>query len=332
VAAAHRNDGSVRADLLRGYGARGRRARAELEIDATACRLDVLPASFSQESELNVRRPIQDGQRELRGDRGDQRIVALDREHPDERGEVERSSRLEQEARSLDQRADLAADRERVWCRNHGATRAHEDVIPHRLPDARQRTAHGGRGQVQPLSRAGDAVVFEERLEREEEIHLRVVQADVRDPLSVQRALGEGAVVLSGLGVTQRDDAGVLTAGARVLLIAARPARVVWLGAYGSGRSAPAAGWPTRLLLKLMGDRLADKVSADEAILQYGGTVFHAGLLSNHARSETRQTFALDAAPRRLLPARVSRATVAAAMLDEAEAPRFAGGIAVPID
>jgi uncharacterized protein len=161
---------------------------------------------------------------------------------------------------------------------------------------------------------------------------LRVVQADVRDPLSVQHALGEGAIVLSGLGVTQRDDAGVLTAGARVLLIAAPPARVVWLGAYGSGRSARAAGWLTRSLLKLMGERLADKVSADEAILQYGGTVFHAGLLSNDARSETRQTFALESAPRRLFPGRVSRATVAAAMLDEAESPRFAGGIAVPVD
>jgi hypothetical protein len=66
--------------------------------------------------------------------------------------------------------------------------------------------------------------------------------------------------------------------------------------------------------------------------LQFGGTVFHAGLLSNAPRSEGRQTVALGAAPRRLFPARVSRATVAAAMLDEAESPRFVGSIAVPLD
>jgi hypothetical protein len=33
-----------------------------------------------------------------------------------------------------------------------------------------------------------------------------------------------------------------------------------------------------------------------------------------------------------LFPARVSRATVAAAMLDEAETPRFPGVIAVPLE
>jgi len=33
-----------------------------------------------------------------------------------------------------------------------------------------------------------------------------------------------------------------------------------------------------------------------------------------------------------VFPAKVSRATVAAAMLDEAEQPRFAGTIAIPLD
>jgi hypothetical protein len=40
----------------------------------------------------------------------------------------------------------------------------------------------------------------------------------------------------------------------------------------------------------------------------------------------------LDAYPRRLFPASVSRATVAAAMLDEAESPRYAGAIAIPLE
>jgi hypothetical protein len=39
----------------------------------------------------------------------------------------------------------------------------------------------------------------------------------------------------------------------------------------------------------------------------------------------------LDTYPGRLVPADVSRATVAAAMLDEAESPRFPGAIAIPL-
>jgi hypothetical protein len=43
------------------------------------------------------------------------------------------------------------------------------------------------------------------------------------------------------------------------------------------------------------------------------------------------RTVGLDAVPRRLFPAGASRATVAAATLDEAEDPRFAGTIAIPL-
>ena len=161
--------------------------------------------------------------------------------------------------------------------------------------------------------------------------NLRVVQGDVDDAPSIARALGDGAIVLSGLGVTDRDRAGVLTAGAHAV-VAARPQRIVWLGAFGSGPSGDAAGWATRTLLKLMGDRLTDKVTADAAILRYGGTVFHAGPLANGPRSESRRTLGLEEAPRRFFPARVTRATVAAAMLDEAEAARFVGRIAVPVE
>ena len=160
--------------------------------------------------------------------------------------------------------------------------------------------------------------------------NLRRARADVHDPASVARALGAGATVLSALGASDRGAAGVLEAGARAL-VAARPARLVWMGAYGSGASAQAAGRATRTLLSLMGARLADKVRADTLVLAAGGSVFHAGPLSNEALSATRRTVGLDAAPRRFFPARVSRATVAAAMLDEAESPRFAGRIALPL-
>jgi uncharacterized protein len=52
----------------------------------------------------------------------------------------------------------------------------------------------------------------------------------------------------------------------------------------------------------------------------------------NRALSLRRRTVGLDAYPRRLFPAKVSRATVAAAMLDEAESPRWPGTIAIPLE
>lgn len=157
------------------------------------------------------------------------------------------------------------------------------------------------------------------------------VAADVRDPGSIAAALAGRKIVLSGLGIAGGDKPGALTAGARAV-VAAQPQRVIWLGAFGTGPSAGAAGGVTRTLLKMLGDELPDKVTADAAILAAGGTVFHAGPLSNGPLSTTRRTTGLADAPRRLFPRRVSRATVAAAMLDEAEDPRFPGGVAVPLE
>ncbi|HEY4460714.1 MAG TPA: NAD(P)-dependent oxidoreductase, partial [Pseudonocardiaceae bacterium] len=114
-------------------------------------------------------------------------------------------------------------------------------------------------------------------------------------------------------------------------VIAAQPDRIIWLGAFGTGASASAAGPVTRALLRMLGAELADKVTADTAVLDAGGTVFHAGPLSAKPLSPTRQTVGLSQAPRRLFPARVSRATVAAAMLDEAEQPQHVGSIAIPL-
>lgn len=160
---------------------------------------------------------------------------------------------------------------------------------------------------------------------------LVVVAVDVRSEESVRRAVGPDAVVISGLGSARGDRAGTLAAGARAV-VAARPARVIWLGAYGSGTSASVAGVVTRTLLKLMGAELVDKVTADTTVLDAGGTVFHAGPLSAGPISTSRHTVGLSAVPRRIIPARVSRATVAAAMIDEAEHPRFLGLTAVPLE
>ncbi|WNV87020.1 NAD(P)H-binding protein [Umezawaea sp. Da 62-37] len=157
------------------------------------------------------------------------------------------------------------------------------------------------------------------------------VAADVRDRRSVEAALEGAKIVLSGLGIASGDKPGALTAGA-LAVVAAQPHRAIWLGAFGTGPSARAAGAATRTLLKMMGDKLSDKVAADAAVLAAGGTVFHAGPLSDGPLSPTRRTVGLADAPKRFFPSRVSRATVAAAMLDEAEDAAYRGAIAIPLE
>ncbi|HEX6347429.1 NAD(P)-dependent oxidoreductase [Umezawaea sp.] len=158
------------------------------------------------------------------------------------------------------------------------------------------------------------------------------VAADLRDPDSLARVVPDGSVVLSGLGIAKGEEPGVLTAGARAL-VRARPERIIWLGALGTGTSAEVAGPVTRTLLRvLLKSELEDKVAADTAVLAAGGTVFHAGPLTNGPLSADRRAHGLADAPRRLLPGRVSRATVAAAMIDEAENRRHVGGTVIPVE
>ncbi|MFD4642558.1 NAD(P)-dependent oxidoreductase [Lentzea sp. NPDC058436] len=152
--------------------------------------------------------------------------------------------------------------------------------------------------------------------------NLRKVAGDVSGPLSIDA----DSVVVSGLGT---DTPGVLLDGAKAVLATA-PRRVVWLGAYGTGPSAEAAGPGAEVLGRFFGDRIPDKVAADTAVLDAGGTVFHAGVLTDEPAGP-RRTVGLDEAPPFDLGAKVSRETVAAAMLDEAENPRFAGAVALPL-
>ena len=145
----------------------------------------------------------------------------------------------------------------------------------------------------------------------------------------MKAALRDSEVVLSGLGVPQGDPPGTLTAGARAVTEADLE-RIIWLGAIGTGRSARAGGLIVRSAFRAMRGMRNDKVAADTMVLHVGGTVFHAGPLTNGPLSPDRRTVGLDACPGRLWPAGVSRATVAAAMLDEAESPRHSGAIAIP--
>jgi putative NADH-flavin reductase len=169
------------------------------------------------------------------------------------------------------------------------------------------------------------------RIDVPDSARLTRVAADVRDPDSMKAALRDTEVVLSGLGVADGDPPGTLTAGARAVT-EAQPQRIVWLGAIGTGPSAQAGGLLVRSLFRAMRAKLEDKVAADAIVLRAGGTVFHAGPLGHGPMSPTRRTVRLDAYPRRIFPAGVSRATVAAAMLDEAESPRYHGAIAIPLE
>jgi hypothetical protein len=169
------------------------------------------------------------------------------------------------------------------------------------------------------------------RIDAPDSARLTRVAADVRDPRSVGAALSGSEVVLSGLGVADGDPPGTLTAGARAVA-EARLQRVIWLGAIGTGPSARAGGLLVRTMFLAMRGKRDDKVAADSAVLKAGGTVFHAGPLTSGPASPTRRTVGLDAYPRRIFPASVSRATVAAAMLDEAESPRYPGLIAIPLE
>lgn len=171
-----------------------------------------------------------------------------------------------------------------------------------------------------------------DRIDAPEGSALTRIAGDVLDEQSIGRALAGSSVVLSALGVAKRDAPSTLTAGARAL-VAAAPQRILWLGAIGTGRSAATAGWATRTALKaIMGREYQEKAIADGLILDAGGTVFHAGPLSNGPQSNSRRTVRLEDAPKRLFPASISRATVAAAMLDEAETPRFPGLIVLPLE
>ena len=161
---------------------------------------------------------------------------------------------------------------------------------------------------------------------------LEARRVDVHDPAGLAAALAGVEVVVSGLGAVKGGRPGTLTAGAQALVAVSGP-RLVWLTALGSGSSAASVSRLTRAVLPLaLGrDELADKARAEELVLAAGGSVLAAGPLTDGPLSASRRTLALADAPRRVFPARVSRTTVAAVMLDEAEHPQFPAAVAVPL-
>ncbi|MFI6920571.1 NAD(P)-dependent oxidoreductase [Nonomuraea spiralis] len=158
---------------------------------------------------------------------------------------------------------------------------------------------------------------------------LDVRQADVFSPQTFP-ALDDVDVAVSAIGIG-KGGPGALVAGAR--LLAAAHVRTVWLGALGSGRSERAGGLIYQAVMRMaVGAELAEKAEADQIALDAGATVFHAPDLKDGPLSPGRRLVPLAGLRRPLLPPRMSRATVAALMLDEAESGDHGGEIVVPIN
>ncbi|MEU9153204.1 NAD(P)-binding oxidoreductase [Streptomyces sp. NPDC048417] len=193
-------------------------------------------------------------------------------------------------------------------------------------------TGRVGRLLVDQASERGHHVVAlvraPDRFTRPASMRVEVRQADV---MSVRAfpALGDVDVIASAIGASKGDAPGALVAGARVL--AGSGVRIVWLGALGSGQSSGAGGLLYQAIMRMVvGKELAEKAEADQIALQAGATVVHAPDLTDGPISAGSAVVPLAEYRRPLLPPRLSRATVAALMLDEAERGGHGGAIVVP--
>lgn len=183
---------------------------------------------------------------------------------------------------------------------NTALQRGHEVVALARRPDALSDVAHGD---------------------------LEIRQADVRVPDTITSACREADAVISALGVRRGAPAGTLSAGARAV-VDAKPPRVAWTGTFGAGTSGRRAGPLYDVILRLvLGDGFADKAIADEVVTGSQGTVFHPVMLTDGPATGKTTVVPLDVLDRswRLMPPKVSRADVAAAMVTEVETPAYAG-------
>lgn len=197
--------------------------------------------------------------------------------------------------------------------------------------------ATGGTGRllVRRALERGHAVTavarHPDRVELSRSARLEIVEGDLMEPASIVPALQRADVVLSALGLSNGGPPDLLTRGARAVAAGAPP-RIVWLGAFGTGGSAAVAGPLTRSVLRLaLARELQDKADADAVVAAAGGVLVHAGPLTNGPAAEDWRAVTLADAARRWVPRPVSRATVAAVMLDEAEHGGHEGQIVLPL-
>lgn len=187
----------------------------------------------------------------------------------------------------------------------------------------------------QALARGNQVVALVRRPET-----FTVPDTGARDRVEVRRAdvtaqatfpdLSDIDVVVSTLGISKGDGPGALVAGAKVL--AALRVRTILLGALGSGVSTGAGGAIYQAVMRMfVGKELAEKAAADNVALAGGATVFHAPDVANGPVSPRRRLVPLAEYPRPFLPPRITRATLAALLIDEAEAAAHRAEVLVPL-
>ncbi|MET7487616.1 NAD(P)H-binding protein [Streptomyces sp. NPDC005538] len=158
---------------------------------------------------------------------------------------------------------------------------------------------------------------------------IEVARADVMSPDSFPD-LSRCDAAVSAIGISKGDGPGALAAGAR--LLAATGGRTVWLGALGTGASTNAGGKIYQAIMqRVVGKEMPEREEADRTARDAGATVFHAPDLWVGAVSPKRRIAPLADVKRPVLPPHISRATLAALMLDEAEKGGHGGEIVVPL-
>lgn len=156
---------------------------------------------------------------------------------------------------------------------------------------------------------------------------MTVRQADVHVADTITSACRDVHAVISALGISKDGPAHTLSAGARAIADA-RPSRVAWMGSFGAGASRHRAGPLYDFTLrKVLGDGFADKAAADDVIAGPHSTVFHPVVLTGKPAVHRTRVVPLDTLERtwRFMPPRVTRADVAAALVDEIENPAYPG-------
>jgi putative NADH-flavin reductase len=159
---------------------------------------------------------------------------------------------------------------------------------------------------------------------------VRVVTGDIRtDPAVVRGAFGSQDAVISALGVGQSFKSAGLIAQAAPLIVAAMREhgvrRLVFTSAFGVGPTWQDTPFIPRVFVKtLLRDVYADKAAGEEIIKNSGldwTIVYPAGLTNGPRTGSVRvgERLKLSGFPR------VSRADVAAVLLQQLTDPRFVG-------
>ena len=157
----------------------GRRG-ADLEVGLAAREVGDVGGRLGEEPHRDVRRGGGDGLGQYRREGGDERVVAAQGETALEGVEVERGDRGQQRGGAGDQVPGFFPQRERVRGGGHRAPGTYEDVVTGGPADAREGAAHGRRGQVQPVGGRRDAVLLQQRVERDQQIQIHMHQGNGR--------------------------------------------------------------------------------------------------------------------------------------------------------